>query len=692
MSKNYFLVIRTLKIIFLVISIFAIFIYVKPFFNAKYLSVENFKTTENNSLGLLKKDQVDFLNNKTPKNLFLNCYYKGLASWIGHKEYYYDVLNCVSPDDIKLNSHISNKQAIDAEKLIVLLLKTTFKISEVPNESTNNNLEIFLGTGSEKQTFYLAKKENGDWYFTQQNFDNPETTQKFLEFRKEKKSSIDDITNISMPILSYMRFIFGATDNYNFTMHDAFETMQMQWIPESIRTDYASFIAFSMIKTLENVKVKFSNIPGEVTPGINLVMVYTSPEIGKSMYLEYKKDRNDDDRYNWVFSKQSLLNAVDIYLDTFKNYPRTPIFLNLKHTIWENIPALMSEYSLVVYIIDIIIVSLILFYISYKLSFRLLSPVLTAVNYVFKNNDYKSSKKLEIATSLMISLYIGYFFFFNSMIVFVYASYCINFVFKIMYGVVIAFLCTEIVNVLCSFIISSRRSKDSNRSTKFAFALIIANKLVNLIIILVITALIIQELGIDMIHFLTALGIGGIAIALAGKDTIENLFGSIILAVERPIKIGDWVIIKDKEGIVKEIGLRSTKIRTFENSILTIPNYAFVTSQIDNMGERLYRRYMTTIDLDESTPTPKLRSYVDAINKLVMNTPHMRKEKYYIRVNNLELASIKILVYVFFISSSWDEELKQREQFIMDVLDIAKKLGIKFAPSQKIQFDANHSD
>lgn len=195
-----------------------------------------------------------------------------------------------------------------------------------------------------------------------------------------------------------------------------------------------------------------------------------------------------------------------------------------------------------------------------------------------------------------------------------------------------------------------------------------------------------------MIHFLAALGIGGLAIALAGKDTIENLFGSIILAVERPIKIGDWVIIKDKEGIVEKIGLRSTTIRTFEDSALIIPNYAFVTSQINNMGERIYRRYMTTLEIDESTTTAKLRSYVDAINELVLNTPHMRKEGYYIRVNDLKPASIKILVYVFFISADWGEELKQREQFIMSILDLAEEIGIKLAPSQKIQFDANYSD
>ncbi|WP_407877742.1 mechanosensitive ion channel family protein [Francisella sciaenopsi] len=602
------------------------------------------------------------------------------------------MINCISPKNIKVNDHTISEQDINVNKMLVALLKTNFKLQDVPNKATGNKLDITLGTGAEKQTFYLAKKENGDWYFTQENFDNSKTTEKFIEYRQEKNFTIDNIKDVSMPILSYMRFIFGVNQSYRFDMQDAFATMDIQWVPQNIREGYASFVAFSMNKIFENADITFRNIPGEVLPSSNLVMIYTSPEVGKSIYLEYVKDTSTG-KYSWIFTKQTLLNAVDTYLNDSIDSPRDPLNYSLHYTIWENIPALLTEYNQFIYSMIICIISLTLFYISYKLAFCLLSPVFRILSNIFENKDFKTIKKLNIATSLMISMYIGYFFFFNSMIIFVDACYYIDLVFRIVYGIVIMFLCTEIVNVLCSFTISSyKKVKDPNKSARFAFALIIANKIINLIIILIITGFIIQELGIDMIHFLAALGIGGLAIALAGKDTIENLFGSIILAIERPIKIGDWVIIKDKEGIVEKIGLRSTTIRTFEDSALIIPNYAFVTSQINNMGERIYRRYMTTLEVDESTPTAKLRSYVDAINELIKNTSHMRKEGYYVRVNDLKPASIKILVYVFFISADWGEELEQREQFIMSMLDLAEEIGVKLAPSQKIQFDANYSD
>ncbi|GMN90010.1 hypothetical protein fsci_14970 [Francisella sciaenopsi] len=691
-NKKYSLLIRILKILFLAITVISLVAYVKPFFNAKYLSDQTFKSVEDQSLGLIRKNQISTFNNKTPRNLFTNFYYKSLGSWIGYHQYYYDVINCISPKNIKVNDHTISEQDINVNKMLVALLKTNFKLQDVPNKATGNKLDITLGTGAEKQTFYLAKKENGDWYFTQENFDNSKTTEKFIEYRQEKNFTIDNIKDVSMPILSYMRFIFGVNQSYRFDMQDAFATMDIQWVPQNIREGYASFVAFSMNKIFENADITFRNIPGEVLPSSNLVMIYTSPEVGKSIYLEYVKDTSTG-KYSWIFTKQTLLNAVDTYLNDSIDSPRDPLNYSLHYTIWENIPALLTEYNQFIYSMIICIISLTLFYISYKLAFCLLSPVFRILSNIFENKDFKTIKKLNIATSLMISMYIGYFFFFNSMIIFVDACYYIDLVFRIVYGIVIMFLCTEIVNVLCSFTISSyKKVKDPNKSARFAFALIIANKIINLIIILIITGFIIQELGIDMIHFLAALGIGGLAIALAGKDTIENLFGSIILAIERPIKIGDWVIIKDKEGIVEKIGLRSTTIRTFEDSALIIPNYAFVTSQINNMGERIYRRYMTTLEVDESTPTAKLRSYVDAINELIKNTSHMRKEGYYVRVNDLKPASIKILVYVFFISADWGEELEQREQFIMSMLDLAEEIGVKLAPSQKIQFDANYSD
>lgn len=132
--------------------------------------------------------------------------------------------------------------------------------------------------------------------------------------------------------------------------------------------NYASFIAFSMDKVFESAKVTIRNIPGEVLPGSNLVMIYTSPLSGKSIYLENiqntKKNKVFD---NWVFTKDSQINGVEIFLNDLSNNIRTPIGNNIKHSLWENIPSLLNKYGQTVYIIIISIISATILYLIYKL-------------------------------------------------------------------------------------------------------------------------------------------------------------------------------------------------------------------------------------------------------------------------------------------------------------------------------------
>lgn len=571
------------------------------------------------------------------------------------------------------------------------MIQTDFTWDDLPTNIDSDKISIILGKDN-KQTFYLAKKSNGDWYFTEQNFQNPETHKKFEQFMQEKKLSIDDIHSTSMPILSYMNFILGANQAYGFTTQDALSTLQTQWIPKDIRESYSTFNIFAMNKVLQYAKSTISSVPGGVPPGSDFVMIYMDPKSTKSIYFEYLKD-SQDNYYNWVFSKQVQLNAIDMFLYSIPlDTPRDPFSYNIKYTIWENIPSLISKYGSNTYIFMMAIICLTLLYIIYKSIKLISSKFFIKLGKVYQNKDFNSSRKLSTAISLAISVYISSALFFNSTIIFMELSFYFDFVYRVGYGIIIMFLLAEITNVICSFTIALyAKSRNAVKSARFSFAITITNKLINLVIILVVAGYIVQELGIDMIHFLTALGLGGLAIALAGKDTIENLFGSIILAVERPIKIGDWVVIENKEGNVEKIGLRSTTIRTFEDSALIIPNYAFITSKINNMGERTYRRYKTMLEIDESTPIEKLHKYVEKLNELVQSTPHMKKDGYYIRINEVATDSINVLIYVFFVSNDWGEELKQRELFISEVLNIAKTMDIKFAPTQKIQFESTHN-
>jgi len=194
-----------------------------------------------------------------------------------------------------------------------------------------------------------------------------------------------------------------------------------------------------------------------------------------------------------------------------------------------------------------------------------------------------------------------------------------------------------------------------------------------------------QNLNVDVTSLLAGLGIGGLAFALAAKDTVENLFGSITVLSDQPFKIGDWVVIGDLEGTVEELGMRSTRIRTFYNSLITVPNSKLVNSAVDNYGERRYRRISTSLGVQYDTPPEKIEAFCEGIRELVRRHPYTRKDFYMVYFNKFSDSSLNILLYIFHEAPDWGTELRERQRLYIDILHLARELGVEFAfPTQTL--------
>jgi MscS family membrane protein len=203
-----------------------------------------------------------------------------------------------------------------------------------------------------------------------------------------------------------------------------------------------------------------------------------------------------------------------------------------------------------------------------------------------------------------------------------------------------------------------------------------------------------DNLDIDVSSLLAGLGLGGLAFALAARDLLGNFFGSLTVLLDRPFQIGDWVIIGDVEGSVEQVGFRSTRIRTFYNSIITLPNASLTTSTIDNMGARRFRRMKTMLGLTYDTAPEKIDAFCEGVRSLVQLHPYMRKDYYQVYFNQYNAASLDILVYVFWETPDWNTELRERHRFLLDILRLAKQLEVEFAyPTQTLylkQDDKEH--
>jgi len=196
---------------------------------------------------------------------------------------------------------------------------------------------------------------------------------------------------------------------------------------------------------------------------------------------------------------------------------------------------------------------------------------------------------------------------------------------------------------------------------------------------------IIVSLGFDIWPWMAGLSIGGLAVALAAQETIKNIFGSITILADRPFDVGDWIIYDNFEGTVEEIGIRSTTIRTFSDSLLTVPNGKLMDVTIDNMGLRKYRRFQTYLDIIYGTPVELLEAYVQGLEKLVQKHDFTRKDVHYIYISGLASSSIQIFIRIWLTSKTWKDELRDRHIFIKDMLELARSLGIEFAfPTQSL--------
>ncbi len=194
-----------------------------------------------------------------------------------------------------------------------------------------------------------------------------------------------------------------------------------------------------------------------------------------------------------------------------------------------------------------------------------------------------------------------------------------------------------------------------------------------------------DNMDVDISSLLAGLGLGGLAFALAAKDMVQNLFGSVTVLMDRTFSVGDWIIVGSVEGSVERIGFRSTRIRTFYNSVTTVPNSKFITADVDNMGERRYRRLSCKLSLTYNTPPDRIDAFCEGVRELIRQHPYMRKDYYHVYLNEFAASSLDVLLYVFWETPEWNTELRERHRFLTDILRLAKVLGVEFAyPTQTL--------
>lgn len=194
---------------------------------------------------------------------------------------------------------------------------------------------------------------------------------------------------------------------------------------------------------------------------------------------------------------------------------------------------------------------------------------------------------------------------------------------------------------------------------------------------------VLQNLGVNITGILAGLGIGGLAVALAAQKTVENVFGGLTLVLDQPVRVGDFCRFGDRVGTVEEIGLRSTRVRTLDRTVVTVPNAEFVALHLENFSRRDRIWLSTTLGLRYETTPDQLRHVLVEIRSMLYAHPRIDPAPARIRFVEFGAYSLDLEIFAYVRTTDYDDFLAVREDVYLRIMDIVAAAGSGFAfPSQ----------
>jgi MscS family membrane protein len=176
------------------------------------------------------------------------------------------------------------------------------------------------------------------------------------------------------------------------------------------------------------------------------------------------------------------------------------------------------------------------------------------------------------------------------------------------------------------------------------------------------------ELGFPTYSVLAGLGVGGLAVALAARDSLANLPGSMLIMIEKPFRVGHYVKVSGGEGTVEDVGFRSTRIRTLDNSLISIPNNNVVNATVENLNLRGMRRQRFLLQVTYETPREKLEELLAGIKQLITDHPRTNKTNFNVRFNDFGESILNILVYFHIETTDYSAELAACEDILLRIM------------------------
>lgn len=240
----------------------------------------------------------------------------------------------------------------------------------------------------------------------------------------------------------------------------------------------------------------------------------------------------------------------------------------------------------------------------------------------------------------------------------------------------------KIIDIIAYYLYNKAKKTDSTLDDQLVPLLI---KSMRILVVTLGILFILQNFGYNITSLLAGLGIGGLAFALAAQNTVSNLFGSITIFSDKPFQLGDWIQVGDIEGTVEDVGFRTTRVRRFDQALVTVPNSQFINTGIINYSSMKKRRINFNLGITYGTSTRQINEVVAGIKKIIADDEKFEHSFYMVKFNEFGDYSLNIFIYCFTKTTDWAESFTVREEFNLKIMQLLEELGVEIAfPSQTI--------
>lgn len=492
----------------------------------------------------------------------------------------------------------------------------------------------------------------------------------FISFSVTKAQTFVDLSNPQASVKTFLSNL--QEENFN----DSLAALPFKVEARSIEDAKKYAVRFKRVLDGRGIFIYLDEIP----KGAN----YYDSASKKNKYILVEEHPKifllKSENNKWYFSDSSLAEIDLLYKSTFRF--GTGALLNLLPKLGtKKILGLHSYQYIAIFVLALI--STLVYKLFAFFTERVLSNLMVRTGHAGDASE-KYLWMLARPTSVFIIVLLLLLFTPALQLPATYSKY-VNLILRLMIPLFGTIIMYRLVNIASVFLTKMASKTESTLDDQLVPLL---RKTLRTFVVIIGTLFILDNLDIPIIPLLTGLSIGGLAFALAAQDTIKNFFGSVMIFVDKPFGVGDWITSNDVDGTVEEVGFRSSRVRTFRNSVISIPNGKLADNTIDNHGLRVYRRFNTQIAVNYDTPPEMIEVFVKGLRKIVDDHPTTVKDNYHVYFNDMGSSSLNIMFYIFFNVPTWGEELACKHEVLMSIVKLAKELGINFAfPTQTLHIE-----